>query len=154
MPLSNLASLKLSRAVLVLALGLGLNAASGCKSTNGINGSSGLPLLTGSGAVTVTPTGAANSGAYTVDFGNVAVGQDQSAPVLLSNSGTSPLQILSVGAPSDPEFSVSLLAGTAVEPGAVLNVPVDFKPFSKGAKTATLVIADGFVDDSDADADA
>jgi hypothetical protein len=142
MPRSRKTSPVVSNAAVLLGLGIGLAlvTAAGCKSTNGINGSSGLPLLAGTGSLTVTATGSANSGNYTVDFGNVAVGEDSSTQLTLANTGTSPLQILNVAAPTDAEFGINLAPGTAVQPGAVMNVPVDFKPFSKGAKSATIVV--------------
>ncbi len=120
-----------------LLIGLGIAALPGCKQTTGALSSSGLPSLTGTTQVTVTATGTTGD---TVDFGSVAVGQDESANLTLSNTGTSPLQILSVGAPSDGEFSVSLTSGTVIGQGQPLSVQVDFKPFSIGSKTATVVI--------------
>jgi hypothetical protein len=112
----------------------------GCKVTSPLEGSSGVPLLTGQDPLTVTSTGAANSGSYSVDFGNVAVGLDEPAVLVLTNSGTSPLRIVNVGAPSDAEFSVTLPAGIQIPSGGSSSVPVDFKPFSKGAKSATVAI--------------
>ena len=70
-----------------------LASAGGCKSDQ-LRTSSGLPDLSGTATVQVTATGAKDSGDYTVDFGNVAVGQQQSAMLSLANTGTSPLAIL------------------------------------------------------------
>src|SRR5450432_381486 len=127
--------------VVVAVLGA-LTAPLGCKST-GLKGSDGIPVLAAQSAtdpVKTTPNGDANSGNYTIDFGNVAVGLDQPTTVVLSNTGTSPLQILNVSPPSDAEFSANLTVGTQVLSGSSFNVSVDFKPFSKGAKSATVVI--------------
>jgi hypothetical protein len=114
-------------------------AATSCKSAQ-FQAASGLPVLTGTSTVSATATGAKDSGDYTIDFGKVAVGQQQSATLSLANSGTSPLTILQIGAPSDPEFSVGLTAGMSVPAGGASDVPVSFKPFNKGSKTATLLV--------------
>jgi hypothetical protein len=78
--------------------------------------------------------------AYTVDFGEIAVGQQGTGTIQLSNDGSAPLQILSVGAPSDPQFGITLAEGTTISEGSQINVPVSFKPFSAGAKSGNLVI--------------
>jgi Abnormal spindle-like microcephaly-assoc'd, ASPM-SPD-2-Hydin len=84
-----------------------------------------------------TPPKIAN---YGVDFGAVAVGAEADGALTFANTGASPLQILGVSAPSDAEFSLTLNGGTSIEPGAMVNVPLSFKPFSAGEKAATIVI--------------
>jgi Abnormal spindle-like microcephaly-assoc'd, ASPM-SPD-2-Hydin len=77
---------------------------------------------------------------YDIDFGQIAVGLQGNGALTLVNDGSSPLQILSVGAPSDPQFQVTLAGGTNLDQGSQINVPVSFKPFSAGAKSATVVL--------------
>jgi len=132
--------LKSTRNVVAVFMLAALGGFLGCKSTQSLHGSSGIPAIAGQDPVKATPTGDANSGNYTIDFGDVAVGLDEPSTLVLQNTGTSPLQILSVGAPSDAEFTVTLSAGAQVGSGSTLNVPVDFKPFSKGVKNATVLI--------------
>ena len=81
--------------------------------------SSGVPALAGAGGVTVTggPT------TYTVDFGQVAVGDQQQATLTLTNTGTSPLLITSAGAPSDPQFTTDLTPGMSIEAGGTSPLP-------------------------------
>jgi hypothetical protein len=99
------------------------------------------PGAGGSHPLTVTP---ALNGMYAVDFGTVALGQTATGVLLLKNPSCGPLQVLSVGAPSDAEFSLTLQAGSIVPPGgsvdAGITVPVSFKPFSTGQKSGSLVI--------------
>ncbi len=99
--------------------------------------SSGAGQFTGTTQVPATSTG---NGNYTIDFGSVAVGQDEPAALTLNNTGTSPLQIISVSQPSDAEFSIDLTTGVVIGQGQPLPVNVDFKPFSVGSKSATVVI--------------
>ncbi len=120
------------------ALCLCLAAAVGCKQTGGPQYSTGVPTFTGETPVTVTATG---NGTYTVDFGEVPVGQGEDTTVSLADTGTSPLQILGVDAPTDAEFGVSLSPGTSIGQGQTpLAIPVTFKPFSVGDKTAVVVV--------------
>jgi hypothetical protein len=60
--------------------------------------------------------------------------------MIFENVGISPLTVLSMGAPSDAQFGIRLTEGTAIEPGSSIGVPFSFKPFSAGAKSATVVI--------------
>ncbi len=112
---------------MVLATAIAACSGSGAKS---------LPTLAGTSQVTVTATGA---GQYTVDFGSVAIGQDQTATLTLTN-GNSPLVIGEVDPPSDAEFGTGLTPGTAVPAAEAVSFTVDFKPFDVGSKSGTLLI--------------
>jgi len=87
--------------------------------------------------LTVAPT----PNGYLVTFGNaVALGQEAEANLLLTNDGIAALQILSVEAPSDPEFTVVLDAPITAQPGVTLTAVVSFKPTSTGQRSATLTL--------------
>ncbi len=75
---------------------------------------------------------------YALDFGQVAVGAQVPGSISISNAMGPAVQILNVGAPSDGEFSVVLPAGTFIPSSGMLAVPVSFKPFTAGAKSATV----------------
>jgi hypothetical protein len=85
-------------------------------------------------------TAGINRGFYSVDFGPVSVGQEVAGSLLLVNVGISPLQVLSVRAPPDTEFGLTLESGTSIQPGAELTVPVSFKPVSPGTKSRVITI--------------
>jgi hypothetical protein len=108
-----------------------------CRPTEGPVFANGAAKIDGVPPLQVTPGTGQN---YTVDFGQIAVGLQGPGALVLTNDGQAPLQILSVGAPSDPQFSLALSEGTTISQGTQINVPVSFKPFSAGAKSATLVI--------------
>jgi hypothetical protein len=121
------------QAVFETALSLAFVSAAGCHGSAATLSSSGVPALSGT-AVTGGPT------SYTVDFGQVAVGDQREATLSLTNSGSSPLLITSIGAPSDPEFTCDLASGTNIEAGSSVAVTCTFKPFGPGQKTGTLAI--------------
>jgi hypothetical protein len=109
----------------------------GCRSGNGILYSSGVPVISATdGGFTI----GGGSSDYSLDFGKVAVGGQARAALLLSNTGSSALSVLSVGAPGDAEFDSDLASGTVVEPGTAATFHCGFKPFSPGAKTASIVV--------------
>jgi hypothetical protein len=96
-------------------------------------------------AVTLISTGSGSSGFYALDFGPAAVGGQSDVDLLLANDGPCALQIVSVGAPSDPEFTLQLAVGTTLDrcehPDAgSVEVPATFKPSSSGPKSGTLAI--------------
>ncbi len=98
----------------------------------------------GGGPLSIAATGNHNlTGArdsYSVDFGSVAVNENLNVALSLENVGCSPAQIFSVGAPSDPEFGLTLSNGTVVEVGATVIFVLVFKPFSVGHKAATVTL--------------
>ena len=49
---------------------------------------------------------------YVADFGQVALGEQVARTIVVENVSSAPLLIRAVGAPSDPEFSTTLTAGT------------------------------------------
>ncbi len=110
--------------------------ASACKQQTGVNNSSGAPKFSAPSGINLTGSGAI----YSLDFGQVAVGATASIVLALQNTGTSPMQILSVDAPGDAEFSSDLSVGTSIQSGGSVNVTLTFKPFGDGSKTTTLVV--------------
>jgi hypothetical protein len=109
----------------------------GCRTGTGILYSSGLPEISAAdGGFTVT----GGPQDYSLDFGKVAVGGQASAALVLSNTGSSALSVLSVGAPGDPEFDTDLASGTIVEAGTGVTFHCGFKPFSPGAKAASIQV--------------
>jgi len=73
-------------------------------------------------------------------FGPLALGQERQAGLHLENTGTAPFTVLSVGEPSDPEFTVILAQGSVISQGETIAVPLSFKPFSMGQKSATVTL--------------
>ena len=114
-----------------------LASAVNCHNANNTLSANGLP------AISDNSQGATVSGGpsvYTIDFGQVAIGDAALTTLTLSDVGSSPLQVLSVGPPTDPEFSVELAPGTYVQSGGNVQVPCSFKPFSAGAKSAIVLV--------------
>ncbi len=95
-----------------------------------------LPTLIGSPSA---PIAQSNNGTYAFDFGPAALGREIDVDLRLVNNGTSPLNVLAVGALSDAEFGLRFLP-TSVQPGQTVSMPVSFKPFSVGTKSATVTI--------------
>jgi hypothetical protein len=128
------------RPLLVLALIAGLTPA--CKQGNGIALIHGDAKISGNPPlnVTATSTATATTETYSVDFGQVAVGQHLDATLELANDGSAPLTVAAVGAPTDLEFNLTLPPSTTVEAGGHIPVPVSFKPFSAGQKSATVTL--------------
>ncbi len=75
-----------------------------------------------------------------LDFGDVAVGVPVQKSVTLANSGGTAIQIVSVDAPTDAEFSAALSAGTPIPTHGQLDISVTFKPFGGGAKSGRIVL--------------
>src|SRR5277367_4978726 len=101
------------RTALFIASGM-LAALSACKTTKDVGGASGTPTLkatTDSSGFTVSGTCG-----YAMDFGQVAVGSTTTITLQLSDTGSSPLNILNASAPSDAEFSM-VLPQQAIQPG-------------------------------------
>ncbi len=122
------------RTALFIAGGM-LAALSACKSTNDVGGASGTPTLKApSDSTGLTASGTCG---YTLDFGQVAIGSTTTLDLQLSDTGSSPLNILNVSAPSDAEFSMVLPQQT-IQQGQSTDVSVSFKPFSEGSKTGTV----------------
>jgi hypothetical protein len=89
------------------------------------------------GSLAVTTT---SGGAYGVDFGPVAVGQERVGAALLQNTGVAPLQLISIGAPTDPEFGeLPVTAGEVVQAGTEISLAMSFTPSDAGVRTATIV---------------
>jgi hypothetical protein len=130
-------------AVLAIAGGFGLSG--GCRG-GGVYTNYGAPKLEPSNLPANEKFTQPDACTYDADFGQVAVGSSGALQLDLSDTGSSPLQILTVAPPSDAEFSSDLSAGTTVQPGLSTTVNLAFKPFSEGAKTAAFT----FGTDSDA----
>jgi hypothetical protein len=93
-----------------------------------------VDLSAGAGApviVTATATG------YGVAFGAVAAGENDSN-LLVHNGGPAPVQILSVGAPTDSEFTFALTSGTVIQPGVAVTARISFTPSATGPRTASV----------------
>jgi hypothetical protein len=110
---------------------------SSCRNTNSTLASNGVPVISGT-SQTATVSGGPSS--YTVDFGQVAVGDQLQTELSLTDNGNSPLQVLSVDAPNDPQFTVSLAPATGIQAGSSVRIPCSFKPFGAGPKSATMRI--------------
>jgi hypothetical protein len=121
------------RASLVL-----LAVAFACKTQGGPELSSGTPTLNApSNAPSTVKFSSSGACAYSLDFGQVAVGSSSSLDIPLENSGGAPLQVLSVQPPTDQEFTMTL-SQQAIQPGSTATATMAFKPFGEGAKSATV----------------
>ncbi len=58
----------------------------------------------------------------------------------MTDTGDSPLQVIAVDPPSDPQFGVSPPASTSIQAGSSVALPCTFKPFGPGHKNATVLI--------------
>src|SRR5215472_9292393 len=80
-----------------------------CKTQGGPELSSGTPTLNApSNAPSTVKFTSSGTCAYSLDFGQVAVGSSSSLDIPLENSGGAPLQVLSVQPPTDPQFTMTL----------------------------------------------
>jgi hypothetical protein len=82
-------------------------------------------------------------GTWTIDFGQVTVGSQANATILVADDGACPMSILVVQPPSDLQFTFGLSPNTAIQPAfcqsdAGATVPLSFRPFSVGAKNTTV----------------
>jgi hypothetical protein len=98
------------------------------------------------GALTMTGSGLASGPQLAVspgslDFGSIPTGTSEPMSLLLGNSGTSPLTILSITTPVQP-FSITdaPVNGTMLAPGVPTSVTVAFAPSSTGAFASSLLI--------------
>src|SRR5450432_4010173 len=97
--------------VTVFAIGLALALAGCAKNDCGcscVDCSFGDLVVSGSTNKPPAVTALADNGSlaidYVVDFGAVALGAESAGSLTFDNTGNAPLQILSVGEPTDPEF--------------------------------------------------
>jgi hypothetical protein len=127
-----------SRRVLIV-IGLAAMALQLACRQNLVLASSGKPSLALAPGDPGTLSGNGNSEVL-LDFGQVALGQQALAELLLADVGSSPLQILAVDAPTDPEFAISLGPGVGIQTGRSVHIPCNFKPFSAGAKSTSVQI--------------
>jgi hypothetical protein len=111
-----------------------LAAASACKTGTGPTSSSGAPTLNAPASGTFAAAGQCG---YTLDFGQVAVGSTTSLDMNLEDTGSSPLAVLNVSAPTDPQFSLTL-PQQSIQPGSTSPLTVSFKPFTEGGQSATV----------------
>lgn len=83
-------------------------------------------------AVTLSPTG--------VHFGYVNFGQTKTRPVVLTNIGTTTIDVQTVTAPASP-FGISQLSAMTLSPGQSITFSVSFQPTSGGAATGKVTIS-------------
>jgi Tol biopolymer transport system component len=111
-----------------------------------VNGSGG-----GLRSVSLTGTGVTISATYTVSpsslgFGSRAVGTTSPAKIVtVHNTGSValPLSGITLGGTNPGQFARTTNCGSSLAAGASCTVSVVFKPTSKGAKSATLVVTPG-----------
>jgi hypothetical protein len=83
-----------------------------------------------------------------VKFGDVTVGQSQTSPVTVANTGSGPLVIQ--GATANPpglvitssvfKIADEAIQGATINPGASVILSIEFRPTADGAQTETLTI--------------
>lgn len=101
--------------------------------------------------VTLTGTGVAGQGTLTaspasVSFGSVALGQQASQTVDITNTGNLPVTITGFSAPTVPFGTpVPVQNGISLSPGSDIVLPITFTPQSKTTTTGsyTLTMTDG-----------
>ena len=100
----------------------------------------------GGAAVVFLPTsGTVTLSALSVDFGNQPVGMTSAGSVInLSHVGPNPLNIsqIAIQGPNASDFAQTNNCPAALTLGAGCQITITFKPAAKGARTATLIIAD------------
>ncbi len=109
----------------------------GCHSGDSPLLSSGAPSFRTDPPVTITSSGPST---YTVDFGNVAIGVAQPSGLTLTNVGTSPLQLLGLEVPTNPEFSANSPSSSLIQTGVSVAIPLSFRPATLGSKSDSLVV--------------
>ncbi len=77
---------------------------------------------------------------YSVDFGTVDIGSMAARGVDLVNTTRETVQILTITAPEDLEFTVQQPAPFTIGPSATVSLPVAFQPFTAGTKTARVIL--------------
>jgi hypothetical protein len=116
-------------------------ASSGCKST-GVVGSVGIPkaALGGQqGPTTITPT-SPNPCEIDLDFGNVPIGQTETATVQIDNQGAGALDLSQVNPNLDPEFGLNYGTQSAIQPGSFGVFTVTFQPYKAAKVSSTFTI--------------
>jgi hypothetical protein len=88
----------------------------------------------GAAGAPLTPT------PVSVDFGTVLVGNTATATLTLTNKSGQPETVSRLSRPPAPYTAVLPAVGTVVAPGALVNVPVTFKPTVTGAYPETLTV--------------
>ena len=94
------------------------------------------------GNLTVTPP--------TLDFGDVALGKEQTHPIVLRNTGLVSMTVDKLAQFADPAFEVTGLPAT-LGPGSSVNVSVRYRPPQLGPHERTLQIITDSPEDSGAD---
>ncbi len=90
----------------------------------------------GTGTIPDTPQLSLSLGA--VDFGNTAMGANQSRSVTVSNSGTAAVSISSITITGD--FSQTNTCGTQLNASSNCTITVQFTPAAMGARQGTLTV--------------
>jgi hypothetical protein len=116
--------------------------------TTGDSGSLTEPSSLGgtSATVSLTGTGETGQGALTASpapaaFGNVALGQQASQPVDVTNTGNLPMRITGFTAPGAPFGTPEpVMTGLSLTPGSDIQFPVTFTPQSESTTTGTYTL--------------
>jgi predicted lipoprotein with Yx(FWY)xxD motif len=111
--------------------------------TGSLGGTVATVNLAGTGA---TGQGILSASPASVSFGSVALGQQHSQTVTISNTGNLPMTISGFSAPTVPFGTpVPVTTGITLNPGDTAVLPVTFTPQSLGAMsgTYTLTASDG-----------
>lgn len=74
------------------------------------------------------------------NFGNVPVNTTVSKIVQISNTGNSDLTVSQITTSQVQQNQYSCSYSGVIAPGATVNVPIYFKPTTKGSKTCTIII--------------
>ena len=115
----------------------------GCKK-GVITGSNGVPTLVAeSGSVGTLTQGAtsATEADFTVDFGNIQVGQTGVMSLSLGDANVSPYVVSNQAGPTDPEFALAGVTQDLTVEGATPAVlQLTFKPFAAGMKADKIVL--------------
>jgi hypothetical protein len=98
--------------------------------------SSGVQLVDGVPALTAAPPVmlSGGPGAYTVDFGVVAIGQETSAPLTLANVGSAALAVTQTGPSTDGPFTLSIGGSVLIPAGGKVTLIAYYKPAEVGAR--------------------
>ena len=104
----------------------------------------GSPQTVALSALVINPQ--ASLSATSLSFGTLTVNTSSTKTVTLKNTGTTPLLSIGLaitGATSDfTANTAGTTCGSSLNPGSSCNISVNFKPSSKGARSATLTITD------------
>ena len=111
--------------------------------TDSATGSPQTIALSGSGSATSgSPTATLSSS--TIAFGTVAVGNNGSSSVTVSNSGTAALAIsgIALGGTNQADFAQTNTCGSSLAAGASCTITASFTPAAAASYTATITITD------------